>query len=172
MKPTNAVKSITTELRSRLNVPVRTSGQTGDRPVPAVILDDWSIEEMNFHNTAFVGETDTLDVDGDGSDEFARWFRFYYDMRVELVARDADDVGAHTLLGNVQDAMRAFQIDPSIIHDHVNTVEPGSSGNISYQFTQPKETELTQTMTLTTFHQVSQTNYDTIADVQETFNLT
>lgn len=169
MKPLEALAAINQQLRNRVSSPVRTSGMEGERPVPAIILDDWELEEMNFHNSAYVGRTTNIDADGDGLDELAYWYRFYYDMRIDLIARDSDDVSAHVLLGEVQDAIRQFQIDPSILHEHINTVTPGTAGRMSYQFNEPKETELTYTVTLQSFHQVSKTDFDTIQDVKDTF---
>jgi hypothetical protein len=169
MKPTAAVSNIVQSLDSRLSVPVRTSGLEGERPVPSVILDDWTITDLQHHNDHRVGGTLALDVDDDGATEYADWYHFYYDMRVELIARDADDVGAHTLLGEVQDALREFEAYPATIHDHVNTASTGTSGQLSYQFNEPKETEINQTFSLNSFHEIHvQPGEDVLESVQRT----
>jgi hypothetical protein len=170
MNPTEAISSLSDVLDTRLAVPVRTSGLEGERPVPLVLIDDWQITELEFHNSGFAGQTRDVDVDGDGETEHARWYRFYYDMRVDLEVRDSDDVGAHTLLGEVQSVLIDLKQAPrEHLHDHINTLSLGSSGNPTYQFAEPKETELRQSFSLRSFHQVSRTDFDTIQDVQTQF---
>lgn len=171
MKPTEAVANIVGALDARLSVPVRTSGIDGERPVPVVMLEDWSIEELKHHNDHRVGNTRTIDVDDDGNNEPASWYHFYYDMRVELIVRSSDDVAAHQLLGQVQDIIREFEVNPDVIHNHVNTVSPGTSGRLSYQFNEPKETEINQTFSLNSFHELHlEPDGEPLEQIQETTN--
>lgn len=171
MKPTEAISNIVDFIDANVSVPVRTSGMEGERPVPVVIVDDWEMNQLNHHNSNYVGETHNVDSDGDGATEFTKWYRFYFNMRVELVVRDHDDVGVHDKLGSLQDALREAEIDPEVIDETINDFKLGTSGNPTYQYLEPTESELTQSLTLTAFHQVSRSDYDTIEDIQNNFNL-
>lgn len=172
MKPTEAISNIVSSLDAALSVPVRTSGLEGERPVPVVIVDDWQQTELQHHNDHRVASTLDIDVDDDGNTEYADWYHFYYDMRIELVVRSADDVAAHTLLGEVQDALRVFEANPDTIHEHVNTVSTGNSGRLSYQFNEPKETEISQSFSLNSFHEIHiSPNEDVLEAIQESITV-
>jgi hypothetical protein len=171
MNPTEAVSKLVSYLDGNLSMPVRTGGMEGERPVPVVIVEDWEMNQLNHHNSQFVGDTYDVDSDDDGETEFTKWYKFYYEMRVEIVVRDADDVGAHEKLGSLQSALRDVEIDHSKLHHTCNDFKLGTSGSPSYQYLEPTETELTQSLSLTAFHQVSRSDFDSIESIQETFNL-
>lgn len=175
MNPKEAIENIVATLDAGLSAPVRTSGLEGERPVPVVIVDDWTMQDLNLHNSGFAGTTDNVDVDGDGAVEYTRWYRFYYEMRVELVARDSDDVGAHTLISNVQSVLRDCEVAPQTLHDHVNEVDLGTSGQLSYQFNEPKETEINQSFSLTAFFEThvsaDTSEHDVLQQVTKTYTI-
>lgn len=166
MDPNEMLQALTGELAERLTVPVRTSGTTDERPVPSVIVDNYSIKNLNHHNDHY------LDSEYDGKTETDRWFRFHYDARIELVVRHDDDVQAHALLSALQQELGFIVVDPQThLHADVDHFKMGSSGEISYQFREPQETELNQTVTARSFHDVRKGDFDTIAEVQQSLTV-
>lgn len=126
---------------SAITAPVRTSGMKNDRPVPGIILDDWSMEDLLYHNTQ-EAQHRYKDLDGDGEPEVEKVYRFHYEARLEFVVRADDEVEASQLADALKEqALRDLQIDPCQLHDHVKWLRPVNSGDPTYHFGEPKETE-------------------------------
>lgn len=168
MNPDELLQAMASALATAMTVPVRTSGTTDERPVPAVIVDDYALTNLNHHNDHYVGS----EFDATTGDESVRWYRFHYDARVELVVRHDDDVQAHALLSALQSQLGLYATNPQThLHADIDTFEMGESGEISYQYREPQETELNQTVLLRSFHDVRWGDFDTIAEIQDTFTV-
>lgn len=169
MDATTAIETLVSHLSANLAVPVRVSGMEDERPVPVVLIEDWDITDYTHHNSALAGRA----VDPEDDVE-KRYFRFYYDMRVEIVVRHHDDVLAHRVLDSLREALMMVREDPLSFHPHLNTLKMRGAGGIHHQFIEPKETELEQAIVLQSFHEVkrSMSQYDTIADIVNDFTIT
>lgn len=169
MDATTAIQSLVSHLSTRLAVPVRVSGMEDERPVPVVLIEDWDITDYTYHNTAFAGQA----VDPDDGVE-KRYFRFYYDMRVEIQVRHHDEVLAHRALDSLRAELSMIREEPWQVHQHLNTLKLRGAGGIHHQFIEPKETELEQAIVLRSFHEVkrSMSNYDTIDEIISDLNIT
>lgn len=166
MNPNEMLKVLSGELAQRMAVSVRTSGNTDERPTPVVIVDNYALTNLNFHNDHYVGSEHSSGT------ETNRWYRFHYDARVDMVVRHNDDVQAHSLLSALQSQLALIATDPRThLHDDIDSFEMGTSGEISYQYREPQETELNQTVTLRSFHDVNWDTFDTVAEIQDTFTI-
>lgn len=129
--------------------------------MPAVIIENATIEQKNYHNSHYAGS----EYDGNGN-VTAEIFRHYYELRLELVIRDNDEPQAFGYLGDVQKALSELGRDPGgKIHDHVNEVKSLGSGGVSYQFYEPTETEINQSVLLTTFYETENSDPDVIDSI-------
>lgn len=166
MNPNEMLEVLSGELAARMAVTVRTSGNTDERPVPAVIVDDYTLTNINHHNDHYIGSEYTGDTETD------RWYRFHYDARIDMVVRHDDDVQAHALLSALQSQLGLIVTNPQVhLHADVDAFKMGESGEISYQYREPQETELNQTVMLRSFHDVRWGDFDTIAEIQESFTV-
>ncbi len=161
MQPKKAISTFIDALNSRIPPPVHTAGIEGSRPVPAVLIENMSIDEKNYHNSHYAGST--YDADGNVESEI---YRHYYHIRFELLIRDDDEPQAFEYLGQLQQALGELSRDPrGKIHDDVNGVESLGSGGVSYQFYEPTETEINQTVLLKTFYDSEDSDLDTLDSV-------
>jgi hypothetical protein len=168
MNPHDMLAVLTSELDSLLTVPVRTSGNTDERPIPIVSVDSYSLSNLNFHNSHYVGS----ELNNDG-DETTRWLRFHYDARIDMTVKEDDDTQAHSLLSTLQSVLGLIVENPQIrLHEDVDWFKMKSSGEVTYQFREPQETELNQSVKLRSFHDVKRDDFSTIAQVQDTFSIT
>lgn len=154
-----AIKTLVSHLSANLAVPVRVSGMTDERPVPVVLIEDFDLTDYTYHNSAYAG---TATDPADNVDK--RYRRYYYDLRFELVVRDADEVTAVSLLDSVRSALRTVRDDPQSFHVHLNELELRGADGFDHQFIEPTETELGQTVVLKSFTEdkTPLANYDTI----------
>jgi len=168
MDVTTAIETLVSHLSAALAVPVRVSGMEDERPVPVVLIEDWDITDHTLHNSAFAGQA--VDPEDDAE---KRYFRFYYDMRVELVVRHHDDVLAHRVLDSLRRELGMIREDPLSFHPHLNDLKLRGGGGIHHQFIEPKETELQQAIVLQSFHEVKRamSQYDTIEDILNDFTI-
>jgi len=161
MLPKQAIATFISAINSRIPPPVHTAGIEDSRPIPAVIVTDMAIDEKNYHNSHFAGEK--YDDSGNVTTQV---FRHYYDLRLELEVRDDDEVQAFDYLGQLQQALAEVGRDPcGRIHDHVNEVRVLGSGGVSYQFYEPTETEINQSVVLATFYESQEENPDTLQSI-------
>lgn len=165
MDVTEAIQTLQSHLDLKLDYPVKTSGMQDERPVPLVLIEDWSITDHTHHNTAFAGQV----TDDDGTERL--YFRFYYTLRVDLLVRHSDEVQAHHLLDDLRGALRMVGEDPLGFHDHCNDLRLASAGGIHHQFLESKETELSQAIRIEAFHQERDDTYDTITDIIDSFTV-
>lgn len=166
MLPKTAISSFISALNSRIPPPVHTGGIEDSRPVPAVLIDGIQFENKNHHNSQYAGQT--FDESGDVASEV---FRHYYDLRLELLVRDDDEVQAFDYLGQLQHALDEMNRDPQgTIHADVNDVRALGSGGVSYQFYEPTETEISQSVLVETFYDSEDSDLDVISSISETLN--
>lgn len=166
MFPDTAISTFISALNNRIPPPVHTAGIENDRPVPAVILDGVSIEEHNHHNNHKAGYR--YDENGNISSEVRR---HYYTLQIELNIRDDDEVSAYGILSDVLSTMDEIDEDPqSILHEDVNTVRSLGSGGVSYQFYEPTETEINQTVQIETFYD-SERPVDLLESINKSYNI-
>lgn len=165
MNPKQVVSSLNNELGNRLATPVRTSGIEESRPVPAVLVDGLDISHKTHHNSNFAGE------DWDNGKITAEIYRHYYSARVDYVVRDNDEIGAYDILSSLQKALSAISVDPqTYLHGDVNKMELLESGQISYQFHEPTETEINQSLVVETFFDSTHADFDSITSISKTYN--
>lgn len=165
MNPKEVVSSLINELSGRIATPVRTSGIEESRPVPAVMVDGLDITHKNHHNSNFAGQ------EWNNGQVTAEIYRHYYSARVDLVVRDNGEIGAYDILGNLQQALSAIEVDPcKYLHNDVNEMEMLSSGQISYQFHEPTETEINQSLVIETFYDSEHSDFDAIESVSNTYD--
>jgi hypothetical protein len=161
MLPEEAISTFISAVNSRIPPPVHTAGIENERPVPAVIIDGMSIEEQNHHNEDRVGAE--YNSNGNVTKEI---FRHYYDLRLELTVRDDDEVKAYDYLGQLQRALAELGRDPcNKLHEHVHEFDSLGSGGISYQFYEPVETEINQSVVLKTFYESYNSNPDVLTNI-------
>ena len=164
MEPTELIAALQSRLSARLPAEVRTNPDN-ERPMPAVILDDTVVTDHTFHNTPLAQHVET----NSGSDE--RYFRFYYDLRLDYTVRHTSDPNVSMLFDDLRQEFMALRLNPASLDADIHDVNLRGGGQMTSTFTEESESEMTQSVEFATFHQVSRTNYDTIADIQKTFNL-
>lgn len=166
MQPKETIASFISAVNSRIPPPVHTAGIEDSRPVPAVVIEDMTIDEKNYHNSHFAGSE--YDTAGNVSAEV---FRHYYDLRLELVVKDDDETQTFDYLGDLHVALSEISRDPcGTIHGDVNEVISGGSGGVSYQFYEPTETEISQSVTLKTFYDSKNSNPDVLENIGTEYN--
>lgn len=165
MLPKDLVSSLISKLNQELSIPVHTAGIEDTRPIPAVLVDGISIESKNYHNSNFAGNEWQ-----DGS-IVAERYRQYYEARIELEIRAQDEVDAYTYLGNLQNVLTLVEVDPcEYLHSDIVSMSVGSSGQIRYQFNEPTETQLNQSVEFESFYDSTHDDFDTIESVSETYD--
>lgn len=164
MYPKDLISSLIGKLNQQLSVPVHTSGIEETRPMPAILVDNISIDPVNYHNSNFAGNEWQ-----DGS-VVAEKYRQYYSARVEMVVRASDEIDAYQILGNLQNELSLIEVDPcSNLHSDIVSFSVGSSGQIRYQFNEPTETEMNQSVNLESFYETTHDDFDTIESVSEIY---
>ena len=133
MEETELISTIQSHLATALTVPVRTSGMQNERPVPAVILDDWTTTDMNFHNSPLSGEA-YGDFDGDGSKDYERYLTFDYETKVEFQVRHHDEVKVSELKDSLKHVIRMIRSDPLDFHNNVKQCRLAGGGKPTYRF--------------------------------------
>lgn len=131
-----------------------------ERPVPAVIIDDWDTRDENFHNSAFAGDA-LGDFDNDGVDEYEWYLNFDYVTRVEVLVRHYDEVKVNRLKDEVKQIFRLIRENPLGFHSELKNCSLGGGGNPTSQFTEPKESELVISARFHGDHTITRTQSDT-----------
>jgi hypothetical protein len=169
MNPKEAVSTLISELNGRIPPPVHTAGIQEQRPVPAVLLNGVSIEPVQHHNSNYAGS----EFDPDTQHETSQIFRHYYSIRFDLLIRDDSEVGAYEILTQLQAALSALSRRPwETFHPDVNDMRLLGSGEVSYTFNEPTETELNQAVTLDSFYETTDSDLDVIESFLETLEVT
>ena len=167
MLPKEAISNFISAANSRIPPPVHTAGIENERPVPAVILENVSIDEKNYHNSHYAGSE--YDSNGNVTKEI---HRHYYDLQLEFIVRDDDEVQAYDYLGQFKRALAEIGREPrATVHDHVSEVNSLGSGGVSYQFYEPVETEINQTVVLKTFYDSEKQNPDVLESIGTDYNI-
>lgn len=162
MYPKETVKTLVSELNARIPPPVHTAGIEESRPVPAVLVSNVSLERHNHHNSNYAGakydtETQTSEI-----------FRYYYALRAELEVRAGDEVEAYEHLGSLQAALASIERRPTDrFHPDVHDVKVGNSGPVSYQYFEPTETEINQSIVIETFFESKEPVDNVIQAIQK-----
>jgi hypothetical protein len=165
MKPKELVSSLISELNTRLSVPVHTAGIEQSRPMPAVLVDGISIDNTNYHNSNYAGS------EWQGGSVVAEKYRQYFTARIDLEVRASDEIDAYEHLGELQNALSLIEIDPRVhIHNDVVRFTPGSSGQIRYQFNEPTETMLNQSVEIESFYETTHDDFETISSLKDYYD--
>jgi len=161
MYPKALVSSLISKLNSRLSVPCHTSGIENRRPVPAVLVDGISIEPKNHHNSQVRGHATTNgSVDAEVEHQ-------YYSARIDLQVRAADEIKAYEILGDLQNSLSLIAGNPCVkLHEDALTMSVGSSGQVRYQFNEPTETELSQSVQIGSYYATTHDDFDPIESVE------
>lgn len=165
MLPKKAISTFISALNSRIPPPVHTAGIEGSRPVPAVLIENMTIDEQNFHNSNHAAD----EYDSNGN-VISQTYRHHYDIRIELLVRDDDEVDAYDILGQVQRALSEISRNPrTAVHEDVREVKSLGSGGISYQFYEPTESEIKQSVVLKTFFDSTDSSPDVIENIGNSY---
>jgi hypothetical protein len=165
MYPKETVKTLVAELNSRIPPPVHTSGIEESRPVPAVLVSNVSLNRHNHHNSNYAGAT------YDTSVQTSEVYRYYYALRAELEVRAGDEVEAYEHLGSLQSALASIERKPTTrFHEDVHDVKIGNSGPVSYQYFEPTETEINQSIVIETFFESEEAVDNVIESIQKNLN--
>lgn len=165
MQPTELIADLNRHLSGHLAAEVRTNAEN-ERPVPLVVLDSMDIEDFVHHNTPLDHVVETKKT---VSDE--RYYRFYYDLRLDYEVRAGDDVTAHQLHDDLRHELMLLRLDPGSLDGDVLDVTLRGGGLIGHTFVEAAETELNQSVVFRTFHQVLKDNYETIEQIQSDISL-
>lgn len=166
MDETDLITSIQSHLESALSEPVKTGAMEDERPVPAIIIDDWDTRDLNLNNSAKAGEAHG-DFNGDGTKTHEWYLNFSFTTRVELLFRHSDEVDVSRLKESGKQLLRFIREDPQSLHEDLTECQLGSDGNPTYTFTEPRESELMLSARFYGDHTVTRTPGDTKEDVIE-----
>lgn len=166
MFPKQAISTFISALNSRIPPPVHTAGIENSRPVPAVLIENIQLENKNYHNSNFVGN----ECDDSGSVS-RKIYRHYYDLRLELLVRDDDETQAWDHLSQVQVALSDFSADPTLLDEDFREVKNLGSNGVSYQFYEPTETEINQSVLLKTFYETDDSDVDAIESIPKNYDI-
>lgn len=165
MNPKEVVSTLINELDGRLATPVHTSGIEESRPVPAILVDGLDITNKNHHNSNYAG------AEWNNGKITAEIYRHYYSVRIDLVVRHNDEIRAYDVLSGLQQALGAISVDPcNYLHNDVNSMEMLESGQISYQFYEPTETEINQSIVIETFYDSTHSDFEAIESVSTNYD--
>lgn len=167
MEPQIAIETLIAELNNRIPPPVHTAGIEEERPIPAVIINNVNLEDQNYHNTDHAGS----ETDASGN-VTKRIFRHYYDLRVSLEVRNQDEVQAWGDLGDLKRAIENLGKRPQqYFHTDVNDIRSLSSGPVNYQYNEPTETELSQSLMIETFYETTDSDFDVIEQFENNITI-
>jgi hypothetical protein len=169
MNPKQAVSTLISELNSRIPPPVHTAGIQEQRPIPAVFVEGVRIEPVEHHNSNYAGS----EYDSTTGNETSQIFRHYYSIRFDLLIRDDSEIGAYEILTQLQSALSTLSRRPwETFHPDVNDMRLLGSGEVSYTFNEPTETEINQAVILDSFYETTDSDLDVIESFQETLEVT
>lgn len=167
MLPKTAISNLINELNGRIPPPVHTAGIEDERPVPAVLIENVEIESLTYHNSTYAGSEYSA-----AGDEEAEVHRHYYNLRIQLLVRTADEIQAYDILGQLQQALGDLERSPQRhIHEDVNDLRTLGSGEVSYQFLEPMETEISQSLVIETFYDTTGADAEPIESISTTYEV-
>jgi len=159
MEPTDLIDDLQSHLDSRMQPEVIVPGSE-QRPVPGVIIEDWSVTHLDGSMTRYL--TSLYDDQGN---ETARVYRIPYDCRVSIMVRDVGEIGASRLNDSLGKELMRLEARPQRLNDSVSMVEMQGGRGIDHQFVNPSEAEFHQSVTLTTSLVYEDTTFDTIETI-------
>ena len=139
MDETGLISSLSSYLSAQLDVPVRTYPIDDERPVPLVMIDDWTIRDIQHHNSPFAGDETVTDKNGD--EHHCRYLTFDYRARIEIMVRHTDAVESSKLKSAVKQEFRLIRQRPGRLDESVKECKLITDGNPTSNFTEPKEDE-------------------------------
>lgn len=164
MKQVAAIKALRSHLEDNVDAPFRTTGNEDEWPIPVVYVDDFTVEEITTNNSSLAGEVHN----GDSID---RYHRHYFNLTLELMVRDNDDVGAWSILDELRASLRPLEDAPQRLHSHVSNFDLGPAGQVTHQFVEPKETEINQTIDLRSHEVRVESHADLIESINQQLNV-
>jgi len=159
MHTKDAIKSLYRYLDTRIDIPVQVAG-TESRPVPSLTIDDWSVSQRQPHNSRYAGS----DYTNTGY-ENARYYHFYYTLRLDLLVRSDTSADAHQKLENVQRALAPVVETPSRLNEDVSRFYFGNSSGVTHQFNVPSEEEVMLAVYIESYFQTAEDQFDILQDI-------
>lgn len=170
MDETDLISGLVDYLDANLSAAVRTTGFEEERPLPVVVIDMWDTEDLHFHNSHFAGY-ELADTDMDDQQEYVRYYRYYFQTRVDFIVREDDEVEANQLMVQLKSLLRKLGRDPQQLNSDLNTAKVLGSGQPDHTFTEPKETEFNVSARFFGFFQTTE-SFEAIQEVTKTFTIT
>lgn len=106
MRTKEAVQKTINYLANNIPYAVRTSMQENENPRPVVVLDEWTRDDDEYHNTSRRGVL--VDDQGNITDAV---FHHYYDLRLDFKIRAGSE-------GTVYDVKNAFEDEVLYLHEN------------------------------------------------------
>jgi len=158
MEPTDVLKTVQSHLNSVLSVPVQVNAEN-NRPVPAVLIENWDIDDVQLHNTRY------LYSEYSGGEEVARIHHVPFELRISFLLRHDSAFESSSLHDDLRDELLRLETDPTRLSDEVGTVRMDGGGGVSYQYADPTEVEATQAATFYAAQSYRWTDFDTIETI-------
>ena len=166
MESTEIINIFQSHLNENLAAPVMVSG-SDERPVPGVVIEDWNVTKMTGSMNDYIGSK----YDGVGT-ETARVFRIPYECRISMMVRDHGEVASSRLFDAVREELMKLETRPSRLSDRLSTITMGDGGGVSHQFVSTTESEFSQSVTIGSSLIFEDTDYDTIEEFANNFEIT
>lgn len=153
MDQTELIDTVQSHLDSKVSVPVRTKGGTGDeRPVPAVILEDVDIRDITLHNTHLAG----VEEKPPGTSDL-RLFHFRYKARLDFAVRHTSDREASLLQDKLRAVFEPLTENPRSLDSDLSEVNLRGGGGFSLTNVEDKESSMNFAVQIRTFHAMDNT---------------
>lgn len=160
MKVTDIIDAAQTYLNAELpDTTVLVSGSES-RPLPAVLIEDWSVDVMDGSMNDLIGTK----YDSSGN-QTAEVYRIPYEARISLLIRAEGSVAGSRLHDAVRRALLKASARSELVSERISNIEVGSGGGVSHQFINPSEAEYTQTFHVTSAETYENTSPERIEDM-------
>jgi len=149
MDEVTLIDTVQSHLDSKLGVPVRTRGGTDDeRPVPAVILEDFDVTDITIHNTHLSG----VEENGSAGTADTRYFSFHYWARFDYTVRHTSDRDSALLRKDLKRVFMPLSENPRWLDDQLNELKLRGGGGFQLTNAEDKESEMNLAVRIRTFH--------------------
>ena len=166
MEVTELVNLFQSHLNQAIDPPVLVAG-TDSRPVPAVIIEDWSVEQINRSMNGYIGSV----YDNNGNEE-ARFNRIPYECRLSLIIREHGEVASSRLFDAVRRELSKLEMSPARLSDSVSHVEMVGGGGVQHQFVSTTESEFNQSVALHSSLVIEDDSYERIEEIESELEIT
>lgn len=160
MQVSELIAQLQSHLDQRLaDVPVLVAGSES-RPVPAVLIENWNATPLEGSVNDYL--TSLYDESGD---ETARVYRLPYRLRVSFLVRENDTADASRLHDSLAHELFRIETRPERLDDKISQAQLRGGGQLSHQFINPVESELTLAQTYTTSRIYTDEEWDRIESI-------